>query len=209
MHRLARIVPVVVGLFVLLVVALLLTAKSRTAVESTATAAMASTADLRIKEVEIEEQTGTVRWRLKAEQALVYERERRTSLRKISVIVHDRDRMWTIVADEGDVHERGPERPAAGPERRAREGASAAVERASRVRDVEVRHNVVVTSSDGYRLETNQLHWDGAGRRLWTDAPVRLTREGTDIQGVTFELLTGEERATIRRVRAMFTGTDR
>jgi hypothetical protein len=127
------------------------------------------------------------------------------------VIVHDRDRTWTIVADEGDVHERTPEQRADAPGQRAdapgqlaSDGAPAAVEHASRVRDVELRHKVVVTSSDGYRLETEQLHWDGAGRRLWTDAPVRLTREGTEIHGTTFELVTAEERATMRRVRALF-----
>jgi hypothetical protein len=62
----------------------------------------------------------------------------------------------------------------------------------------------VVTSSDGYRLATTVLRWDGAGRRLWTDAPVTLTREGTVIKGATFELLTGDELSTMRRVRATF-----
>jgi LPS export ABC transporter protein LptC len=183
MHRLARVVPIVVGLFTALLVVLLVMAKSRTAPppERIPQAAGAAGADLRMKEVEIEEQSGSVRWRLKAEQALVYEREGRTSLKKISVVVYDRDRTWTIAADEGDVRDRAP-----------------------RIKDVEVRENVVVNSSDGYRLETSLLRWDGEGRRLWTDVPVTLTRAGTVIRGSTFELTTGDERATMQRVQAVF-----
>jgi LPS export ABC transporter protein LptC len=182
MNRLARVLPFGVGLFVVAVVAFMLVAKSRTTLQEPASPPSGSSgADLRMKEVEIEEQSGSVRWRLTAEQALVFEREGRTFLRKISVLVHDEDRTFTIVADEGDVRERAP-----------------------RVRDVEVRNNVVVTSSDGYRLATTVLRWDGAGRRLWTDVPVTLTRDGTVIQGKTFELLTGDERSTMRGVRVTF-----
>ena len=34
----------------------------------------------------------------------------------------------------------------------------------------------MLTSSDGFRLETKVLRWQGAERRLWTDEPVRLWR---------------------------------
>lgn len=189
MRRIGHVVLVVVTLFVGLLVALLV-AKGRTGpVEpASVSAPVPSQADLRIKEVEIEEQSGPVRWRLTAEQALVFERERRTSLRKVSVVVHDRERSWTIRGDEGEVREPAP-----------------------RAHDVEVRQNVVVTSSDGYRLETTVLRWDGHGRRLWTEAPVRLTRAGTVIHGTAFELRMGDEATTVvGRVRATFPlGRDR
>ena len=64
---------------------------------------VASSADLRIKEAQIEEVTGGVRWRLKAEQALMFDAEGRTALRAIAVDVLDRERSWTIVGEEGDL----------------------------------------------------------------------------------------------------------
>src|SRR5207244_3031985 len=117
------------GVFVVLVAATLV-AKTRTALLEPSGPAP-SKADLQMKEVEIEEQSGTVRWRLKAEQALVYDAEKRTTLRKIAVDVYDKDRSWRILGDEGDVLQPAP-----------------------RIRNVEVRKNVIVTSSDGMRLET-------------------------------------------------------
>lgn len=184
MHRLAHVLLVVVALFVTVVVATLV-AKSRTA--SVESAQPRAAADLHIKEADIEEQSGTVRWRLKAEQALVFETEGRTALRKISVVVHDKDRSWTIVGDEGDVREPRP-----------------------RMRNVEVRKNVVLTSNDGLRLETTVLRWESAAKRLWTDAPVRLIRESAVVDGTAFELHMGDETATVHgRVHATFSTADR
>jgi LPS export ABC transporter protein LptC len=172
MHRLARVIPVVVTLFVILVVAILVT-KSRTArVESAAPDP--ARADLRIKQVEIEEHSGAVHWRLTADQALVFDQEGRTALKNVSVVVRDRDRQWTIRADEGDVWNREGNR-----------------------RDVEVRDHVIVTTDDGVELRTTVLRWDSAGRRLWTDAPVRLVRQENVIEGRSFELQIPEETAVI------------
>ncbi len=180
MQRLALGIIALVGVFVVLVAATLV-AKSRTAVVEPS-GPNPSKADLQIKEVDIEEQSGTVRWRLKAEQALVYDAEKRTTLRKIAVDVYDKDRSWTIVGDEGDVVQATP-----------------------RSRNVEVRNNVIVTSSDGMRLETSVLRWDGERKRLWTDAPVRLSRDKTVIHGSAFELLMADEAATVSgRVHATF-----
>src|SRR2546425_2212947 len=76
-RRLAGLILGVVAVFAV-VVAATLVAKSRTArVEVTGPAT--SSADLRIKEVELEEAAGGARWRLKAEQAPVFEQEGRTA----------------------------------------------------------------------------------------------------------------------------------
>ena len=78
----------IVALFVFLVAGTLI-AKSRTApVESAGSTA--SSADLRIKDAQIDEESGGVRWQLKAEQALIFDGEGRTSLRNISVSVFER-----------------------------------------------------------------------------------------------------------------------
>ncbi|MGH7276575.1 MAG: LPS export ABC transporter periplasmic protein LptC [Candidatus Rokuibacteriota bacterium] len=138
-----------------------------------------SSADLRVKEVELEEESGGVRWRLKAEQALVFEGEGRTALKRVSVTMFERDRTWTVVGDEGDLFQR--------------------------TSNVEVRQNVVLTSSDGLRLETSVLRWQGAEKRLWTDAPVRMSREGAVIDGTALDVRMGDETTTMTgRVCATF-----
>src|SRR2546422_10727417 len=96
-RRLAGLILVVVAVFVV-VLAATLVAKSRTA-RVEATGGATSSADLRIKEVELEEVSGGVRWRLRAEQALVFEPEGRTALRKIAVEVFERERSWTRVGE--------------------------------------------------------------------------------------------------------------
>src|SRR5262245_60422153 len=96
-HRLATGILGIVGAFVLLV-AWTLIAKSRTAPVEPVAPAAASTADLRIKEAKIEEDTGGVRWRLTADQVLIFDAEGRTALRNISVQVFERDRTWNISA---------------------------------------------------------------------------------------------------------------
>ena len=88
-----------------------------------------------------------MRWRLKAEQALMYDKEGVTQLRKLVANVYQRERAWTIMGEEGELDRS--------------------------TNNVEVRRNVVVTSDDGLRLETSVLRWDADERRLWTDAPVR------------------------------------
>jgi LPS export ABC transporter protein LptC len=177
MQRLARAILVVVGLFVALV-ATTLWARSRSAPVEPA-GASTSTADLTIKEADIEEEKGGVRWRLTAEQALIFEEEGRTTLRKLSVDVHERNRSWTITGDEGDLFKK--------------------------TKQVEVRGNVVVTSSDGVRFETSVVRWDGEERRLWTDQPLRLARDGSTIEGSSMEVRLAEETTTIAGpVRATF-----
>lgn len=176
-RRLAGVILAVVALFVV-VVTITLVVRSRAArVESAGP--MAASADLRIKEAELEEQSGGVRWRLKAEQALVFETEGRTALKRISVRVFERDRTWTIVGDEGDLFQQ--------------------------TSNVEIRRNVVLTASDGFRLETSVLRWQGAEKRLWTDAPVRMSRDGAVIDGTALDVRMGDETTTMAgRVRATF-----
>jgi LPS export ABC transporter protein LptC len=167
-----------VFVFVLAVAGTLI-AKSR--VPSTeAVGSVASSADLRIKDAQIEEVTRGVRWRLKAEQALMFEAEGRTALRTIAVDVFERDRSWTLVGEEGDLFQA--------------------------TKNLEIRKNVVLTSSDGVRLETNVLRWTGAEQRLWTDEPVRLSSGGAVIDGTALEVRTAEDYTTIAgRVHAVFT----
>jgi LPS export ABC transporter protein LptC len=139
-------------------------------------------ADFRIRDVHLEEQEGSrVRWTLTADQAELYDREGRTVLRKVRVTIEEPDRTWTVTGEEGDLIEA--------------------------TKDVEIRKNVVLVSSDGIRLETDRLAWHAKDRRVWTGDPVTVFRPGAVIQGQGLEAWIAEERAQIKgRIRATFAG---
>lgn len=177
MRRLASLILVVVTVFVLAVTGTLVMRSRSASVEPVGPPP--SGADLRIKEVDLEETTKGVRWRLRAEQALMYEQEGRTILRNLSVRVFQKDRSWTILGEEGELDQRS--------------------------KNVAVRRNVVITSSDGMRLDTSVIHWDADGQRLWTDEPVTLSRDGSVVQGSGLHMTAEDETTTITgRVRATF-----
>jgi LPS export ABC transporter protein LptC len=176
MQRLATRILIIVGVFVLGVTVLLI-ARTRSAHVETI-GASPSKADLSIKELQLEEDSGGVRWQLTADQALVFDAEGRTSLRKVVVRVNERNRSWNIVGEEGDL---------------------------DRAKNLEVRRNVVLTSDDGLRLETTVLRWHAADQRLWTDAPVRMTRSGARIDGTALDVKMADDAAIIKGpVRAVF-----
>jgi LPS export ABC transporter protein LptC len=177
MKNLSRAILVVVALFVLLLAGTLF-ARSRTVVEDLAHPAP-TRADLSIKEVDLEEEGRGVRWRLRAELAQIFEREGRTTLRNLAVTLAEPDRSWTVVGDEGELF--------------------------SETKNVEIRRNVVVTSSDGLRLDTSVLRWDASRQRLWTDAPVTLSRGASVVKGSGLEVRMEEEATTVSgRVQATF-----
>jgi LPS export ABC transporter protein LptC len=177
MPNLARGILVVVVVFVLLLTGTLIFRSRSAIVEPIGPSP--SSADLRIKEVDLEEETKGVRWRLRAEQALMFEQEARTSLRRLVVQVFLKDRSWTLVGDEGDIDQK--------------------------TKNVEVRKNVVITSDDGLRLDTSVIRWDAERGRLWTDAPVTFQRDGSTVRGTGMEMTTRDEATTVAgRVRAVF-----
>jgi LPS export ABC transporter protein LptC len=178
MHTLARMILAVVAVFVVIVTATLVVKSRKATVEPLSEPAV-TTADLQIKHVDLEEEAQGIRWRLKADQALMYDQAGLTQLRKLTANIFQKDRAWTIVGDEGDL------------------------DRSSK--NVEVRQNVVVTSNDGMRLETSVLRWDAESKRLWTDAPVRLSRDGSMVSGSGLSVLMAQEATTVSGpVRATF-----
>ena len=181
MQRLASRILIVVALFVLVITGMLIAMTRATRVESVG--ANPSKADLNIKAVQLEEDSGGMRWQLKADQALVFEGEGRTWLRRVDVIVDERNRSWTIVGEEGDL---------------------------DRAKNLEIRRNVVMTSDDGFRLETRVLRWHAGDRRLWTDQPVRIVKSGAVIKGSALEVKMADEATTVNGpVRAVFDGRPR
>ena len=182
MHRLAHGILIFVVLFVVLVTGTLVVRSRGGRAESTDIAL--SNADLHIKEVQLEEQSEDVRWQLRADQALVFEQEGKTLLRNVAVDVKERGRSWSIVGEEGELFDNS--------------------------KNFEVRKNVVLTASDGLRLETTVLRWQGAEKRLWTDQPVTIHKEDAVIYGTALTVLMGEQEHTqvAGRVRAIFARRD-
>ena len=177
MRVLARGILTLVVVFVV-AVAVMLVVRSRSALLEPSGPAP-STADLQIKEVDLEEEAKGVRWRLKAESALMFDKAGQTLLRKVVANVYQRERSWTIVGEEGEL------------------------DRATN--NVQVRGNVVVTSDDGLRLETAVLRWEADAKRLWTDTPVTLTRNGSIVLGSGLDVRMADEATTISGpVRATF-----
>ena len=176
MQRLASRILIVVAVFVVVITGILIARSRATRVDSEGLSP--SKADLSIKALQLEEDSGGVRWQLRADQALVFEDEGRTSLRKVDVKVDERHRSWTIVGEEGDL---------------------------DKAKNLEIRRNVLMTSDDGLRLETTVLRWNAGERRLWTDQPVRIVKSGAVIEGTAFDVKMADEATTISgRVRAVF-----
>ena len=136
--------------------------------------------DQQIREIHLQEDGKTgYRWSLDAEQADSYDSTGKTLLRKVVLAIEEPTRKWTITGDEGDL--------------------------VQQTRDVEMRGHIVLTSSDGLRLETSVLRWQAGAQRLWTNAPVRITRDGTTIEGSGLVVNMTQETAEVAgRVRAEF-----
>ena len=178
MRKLPFAILVCVVLFLITVVGVLLT-KSR-GPRALPPEPAETKADYRIKEVHLQEERGSTRWQLDAEYGEMFEEPGRTVMRKVLVRVEEPTRVWTVSADEGDM---------------LRDS-----------KDVELRGNVILETSDGLRVETARLAWTAKEQRAWTDQPVTIYRTGVIVRGQGFESRVNEEATTIKgRVRAIVT----
>lgn len=180
-QRISRILFVSVALFVVAVAGVLVL-RGRGA-QSVPSEAPQTTADYRIKEVRLQEELKDgVSWQLQADQAESYEKTGKTLLREVRILIQEPDRSWTVTGDEGEM---------------TRES-----------KDVELRGHVVLTSSDGLRLETTRLRWDAREKRAWTDEPVILRQKGAVVRGTGLDARVGERNTAIKgRIRATFGGS--
>jgi LPS export ABC transporter protein LptC len=180
MRRLSLVILGCVAVFLSVLVGVLV-AKSRGGKQVPVEAAQTK-ADYRIKEVHLqEEDRAGGRWQLDAEYGEIFEGQGRTVMKKVTIRMNQPTRVWTVSSDEGEL--------------------------ARDTRDVELRGNVIVVTSDGLRLETDRLNWTAAEQRAWTDRPVTIRRDGVVVQGQGFESRVNEEATRIKgRVRATITG---
>ncbi len=146
----------------------------------------ATNADYRLKQVHLQEQNRDgSRWALDAEYSETFEGENKTTMKKVTIKVDQpakgdgAPRSWTVTGDEGDLNHE--------------------------TKDVDLRGNVVLVSSDGLRLETERLRWDAGQQRAWTEEPVIIYRSGAIVRGTGFESRVNEEVSNVKgRVRATF-----
>lgn len=140
----------------------------------------ATSADYRVKQLHLQEQTRDgSRWQVDAEHSETFEGQGKTIMKKVRIRVEEPARSWRVTSDEGELIQPS--------------------------RDVELRGNVVLVSSDGLRLETERLRWAAAEQRAWTDAPVTIYRSGVIVHGTGFESRVAGAASSVKgRVRATF-----
>jgi LPS export ABC transporter protein LptC len=100
-------------------------------------------------------------------------------LKQVTIHIEEPDATWTVTGDEGELQQPS--------------------------RDVELRGNVVLVSSEGFRLETTRLFWQASEQRAWTDDPVTITREGAVVRGQGLNAHVADRITSVKgRVRAVF-----
>lgn len=184
MRKVPFIILTLVVVFLSVVVGMLIH-RARTP-RAISTEPVATNADYRLKQVRLQE-TGRdgSRWQLDAEYSETFQEQHTTAMRKVTIKVNEpsksasSSRSWTVTGDEGELNQE--------------------------TKNVELRGNVVLVSSDGLRLETERLRWDADAQRAWTDKPVTIYRAGTVVRGTGFESRVTEETTSVKgRVRAIF-----
>ena len=182
MDKIAAGIALGVVLFVTIVVGVLIVRGHRTA--GPREVALSSEADQALKEVHLQEdaKSGSYRWSLDAERAESLPDSGKTSLWKVTIGVQDTERTWKVTSEEGDL--------------------------IKETKDVELRGNVVLISSEGLRVETSVLRWNNAEGRAWTDQPVTIYKGSGVVTGFGLETRPSDEVTLIRgRVKATFGGT--
>jgi LPS export ABC transporter protein LptC len=182
MDRAAAGITLGVILFVTVVIGVLIVRGHRA---STPREEIVSTqADQEIREIHLQEDAkgGGYRWRLDAERAETFPGTGKTLLRKVTIGVEEPGRKWKVTSDEGDLIQD--------------------------TRDVELRGNVVLVSSEGLRVETTVLKWMNADGKVWTTEPVTIYRSGGVVRGTGLDAMPSQEIAVVHgRVTATFGAT--
>jgi LPS export ABC transporter protein LptC len=182
MDRIATGIALGVILFVTVVIGVLIVRGHRAAAPRQET--VSSDADQEVKEIHIQEDAkgGSYRWSLDAEQAESYPGTGKTVLRKVTIGVDEPGRGWKVTSEEGELVQDS--------------------------RDVELRGNVVLVSSEGLRVETTVLRWSNAEGRAWTDQPVTIYKGAGVVKGSGLDVRPSDEITLVRgRVTATFGGT--
>ena len=179
MDRIAAAIALGVVLFVTAIIGVLIVRGHRA--PAPREEAMSTLADQSLKEIHLREdaKSGRYTWSLDAERAETLADGGKTLLWKVTIGVDEKEQSWKVTSDEGDL--------------------------LKDTKDVELRGNVVLVSSEGLRVETTVLRWNNAEGRAWTDQPVTIYKGGGVVTGRGLETRPSEELTIVGgRVRATF-----
>lgn len=119
----------------------------------------AATADLTLEDIHYVETKGKKKeWELKAKSGQHFRQDDYTTLQDMTVTFYaEGGRIITLKGGKGSMKGR---------------------------KEIEVWEDVVITSSDGYRLETNSFRYDNEKQQISTEDPVMLEGKGVQVKGV-------------------------
>jgi LPS export ABC transporter protein LptC len=119
----------------------------------------AETADLSLEEIHYVETKGDKKeWELRAKSGQHFRQDDYTTLQDLTVTFYaEEGRILTLRGNEGSMKGR---------------------------KEIEVRGDVVITSSDGYRVTTDSLRYEEEKQQIFTEDPIRMEGKGVQVQGV-------------------------
>jgi LPS export ABC transporter protein LptC len=141
-----------------------------------------TTADLTLEDIHYVETKGKKKeWELRAKSGQHFREADYTTLDDLAVTFYSEDgRIITLKGNKGSMKER---------------------------KEIKVWGDVVVTSSDGYRVATNSLRYDGAKKQIPTADPVKLEGKGVEVTGVGLVVdLKTKKISILRKVKTVIQG---
>lgn len=110
-----------------------------------------------------ETDSGRTQWTLFAKQAATFTSRDLVTARTVRIDFFDEDgrKSSQLVAREGELYQR--------------------------TRDMTARGDVVLQTTEGWRMSTEELHFLNSRRRITSDKLVRVEKEGSVLEGVGFE----------------------
>lgn len=143
---------------------------------------VAETADLSLEEIHYVETKGDKKeWELRAKSGQHFRQDDYTILQDLTVTFYaEEGRIITLRGDEGSMKGR---------------------------KEIEVRGDVVITSSDGYRVTTDSLRYEEEKQRIFTEDPIRLEGKGLLVKGVGVVVdLKTQKLRVLRKVQTVIEG---
>jgi len=142
----------------------------------------AETADLSLEEIHYVETKGDKKeWELRAKSGQYFRQDDYTTLEDLTVTFYaDEGRIITLKGDKGSMKGR---------------------------KEIEVRGNVVITSSDGYRVSTNSFRFDDGKQQISTEDPIMFEGKRLQVKGVGAVLdLKTKKLSILRKVQTVIEG---
>jgi LPS export ABC transporter protein LptC len=141
-----------------------------------------STADLTLEDIHYVETKGKKKeWELRAKSGQHFQQGDYTTLQDLAVTFYaEGGRIITLKGGQGSMKGK---------------------------KEIDVWQDVVVTSSDGYRITTDSLHYDADKQRISNEDPVMLEGKGVQVKGVGIAVDLKTKTVTIlRKVQSVIKG---